>query len=57
MKAYLIGGDSREKYLAYQLERKGIEIIHPDQVDRLKDKKVDCFAYPGQYGSIYGQGN
>lgn len=46
MKAYLIGGDSREKYLAYQLERKGIEIIHPEQVDRLKDKKADIILLP-----------
>ena len=46
MKAYLIGGDSREKYLAYRLERKGIEILHPDQVDRLKDKKVDMVLLP-----------
>lgn len=46
MKAYLIGGDSREKYLAYQLERNGIEIIHPEQVDRLKDKKVDFIVLP-----------
>ncbi|MBQ8246975.1 MAG: dipicolinate synthase subunit DpsA [Lachnospiraceae bacterium] len=46
MKAYLIGGDSREKYLAYQLERKGIEIIHPEQVDRLKDKKADFIVLP-----------
>ena len=46
MKAYLIGGDSREKYLAYRLERSGIEIIHPEQVDRLKDKKVDFIVLP-----------
>lgn len=46
MKAYLIGGDSREKYLAYQLERKGIEILHPEQVDRLKDKKADIILLP-----------
>ena len=46
MKAYLIGGDSREKYLAYRLERKGIEILHPEQVDRLKDKKVDMVLLP-----------
>ncbi|MBQ3029551.1 MAG: dipicolinate synthase [Lachnospiraceae bacterium] len=46
MKAYLIGGDSREKYLAYRLERKGIEILHPEQVDRLKDKKVDIVLLP-----------
>ena len=46
MKASLIGGDSREKYLAYQLERKGIEIIHPEQVDRLKDKKADIILLP-----------
>ena len=46
MRAYLIGGDSREKYLAYQLERKGIEIIHPEQVDRLKDKKADIILLP-----------
>ena len=46
MKAYLIGGDSREKYLAYQLERKGIEIVHPEQVDRLKDKKADFIVLP-----------
>lgn len=46
MKAYVIGGDSREKYLAYQLERKGIEIIHPEQVDRLKDKKADFIILP-----------
>lgn len=46
MKAYLIGGDSREKYLAYQLERRGIEILHPEQVDRLKDKKADIILLP-----------
>ncbi len=46
MKAYLIGGDSREKYLAYRLERRGIEILHPEQVDRLKDKKVDMVLLP-----------
>ena len=46
MKAYLIGGDSREKYLAYRLERKGIEILHPEQVDRLKDKKADIILLP-----------
>ncbi len=46
MKAYLIGGDSREKYLAYRLERKGIEILHPEQVDRLKDKKADFIVLP-----------
>lgn len=46
MKAYLIGGDSREKYLAYQLERNSIEIIHPEQVDRLKDKKADFIVLP-----------
>lgn len=46
MKAYLIGGDSREKYLAYQLERKGIEMIHPELVDRLKDKKADIILLP-----------
>ena len=46
MKAYLIGGDSREKYLAYRLERKGIEIIHPEQVERLKDKKADFIILP-----------
>lgn len=46
MKAYLIGGDSREKYLAYRLERKGIEILHPEQVGRLKDKKVEMILLP-----------
>lgn len=46
MKAYLIGGDSREKYLAYRLERKGIEILHPEQVDRLKDKKAELILLP-----------
>lgn len=46
MKAYLIGGDNREKYLAYQLERKGIEILLPEQVDRLKDKKADFIILP-----------
>lgn len=46
MKAYLIGGDSREKYLAYRLEHKGIEILHPEQVGRLKDKKVEMIILP-----------
>ncbi len=46
MKAYLIGGDSREKYLAYRLERKGIEILHPEQVGRLKDKRVEMILLP-----------
>lgn len=46
MKAYLIGGDSREKYLAYKLEHKGIEILHPEQVGRLKDKKVEMIILP-----------
>ena len=46
MKAYLIGGDSREKYLAYRLERNGIDILHPEQVDRLKDKKADIILLP-----------
>lgn len=46
MKAYVIGGDSREKYLAYRLEQKGIEILHPEQVERLKDKKVEILLLP-----------
>lgn len=46
MKAYLIGGDSRERYLAYRLEKKGMEIVYPEQGNSLKDKKVEMILLP-----------